>query len=57
MNNKVDPRAFIVDNMNDAQKQRLQAQLKNGTEADAARYNASRALLQRNAQSGSQAVP
>ena len=57
MNSKVDPRAFIVDNMNDAQKQRLQAQLKNGTEADAARYNASRALLQRNAQSGSQAVP
>jgi hypothetical protein len=50
MNNKIDPRAFSTDMLNDAQKARLRSSLQNGSEADAARFEASLALARRSRQ-------
>jgi hypothetical protein len=59
-NSTVDPRAFSVDTLNPAQKQRLAAQIKSGSEADAQRFESSLALARRNGMvggAGSAAMP
>jgi hypothetical protein len=59
-NTKIDPRAFSLDMLNDTQKANLRTQLKNGSEEDAARFNATLALARRNGLiggAGSQAMP
>ena len=59
-NQSTDPRAFGVDMLNPAQKQRLADQIKNGSEADAQRFEATLALARRNGMiggAGSQAMP
>jgi hypothetical protein len=59
-NQNTDPRAFAMGTYNPAQIARLREQLKNGSEADAQRFEASLALARRNGmadRSGSQAMP
>ncbi len=59
-NQNTDPRAFSVDTLNPAQIARLRSQIQNGSEADAARFEASLVLAKRNgliSGAGSQAMP